>query len=244
MIDEAAVAAAVKIPGVDEPKKAVVVAAPKSPVPELAPAPVPALSSTTPSAAAPEEPVAAPAVVAPAPEPVVVTAPAPEPPAATTSSLPKPPPPPPPQSAAVSLPSTELDLPAGLSAPLIGGGLLAAFAAATFAMRQNVDEEKAAAAPAPAASAPAPAPASPASTDDLSIPYDAAARLAYDAWRAEFNKGDFDASKYETFKTNYETVTVANVSEKKKAQDTGGTAKTYALNEDGDQPGGADKVLG
>lgn len=117
---------------------------------------------------------------------------------------------------------------------------MAAFAAVTFAMRQNVDEETAAAAGATTSVSSTTTGA----TSDLSIPYDAAARLAYDEWRAKFNKGAFDASKYETFKTNYEAVTVANVTEKKKAKDTGSTtAKSYALDEAGDQPGGADKVL-
>jgi hypothetical protein len=54
---------------------------------------------------------------------------------------------------------------------------------------------------------------------DVSIPYDAAARLAYDQWRADFNKGDFDATRFQIFKDNYEIITVANVKAKKKARD-------------------------
>ena len=70
---------------------------------------------------------------------------------------------------------------------------------------------------------------------DVSIPYDAAARLAYDQWRAEYNKGDFDAARYETFKTNYETITVANVSAKKKAREEGTVSLSLlTLNEFGD----------
>lgn len=56
---------------------------------------------------------------------------------------------------------------------------------------------------------------------DVSIPYDAAARLAYDQWRDEFLKGDFDPVRYEAFKANYEAIAVLNVSSKKKARDEG-----------------------
>ena len=70
---------------------------------------------------------------------------------------------------------------------------------------------------------------------DVSVPYDAAARLAYDQWRAEYNKGDFDTARYETFKTNYETITVANVSAKKKAREEGTVSLSLlTLNEFGD----------
>jgi len=70
---------------------------------------------------------------------------------------------------------------------------------------------------------------------DISIPYDSAARLAYDEWRAKFNKGDFDAKRYEHFKANYEQITVANVSAKKKARDEGTEATALmTLNEYGD----------
>lgn len=66
---------------------------------------------------------------------------------------------------------------------------------------------------------------------DVSIPYDAAARLEYDAWRETYGKGDFDAAKYEAFKTNYEMIAVANVVAKKEARESGITAKKYNLNE-------------
>lgn len=70
---------------------------------------------------------------------------------------------------------------------------------------------------------------------DVSIPYDAAARLAYDEWRAQFNKGAFDPKRYEKFKTNYETIAVANVVAKKRARE-GGTVSLslMTLNEFGD----------
>lgn len=70
---------------------------------------------------------------------------------------------------------------------------------------------------------------------DLSIPYDAAARLAYDEWRTTYGKGDFDPTRYENFKNNYETITVANIVAKKKARDEGGSEPTLlTLNEYGD----------
>jgi hypothetical protein len=56
-------------------------------------------------------------------------------------------------------------------------------------------------------------------TSDVSIPYDAAARLAYDQWRKQFNKGAFDENRYAAFQQNYETITVANVVAKKDARD-------------------------
>merc|ERR1712151_220899 len=65
-------------------------------------------------------------------------------------------------------------------------------------------------------SEPAPAPKA---TIDVSIPYDSAARLAYDEWRGKYGKGDFDAKKYEFFKQNYEAVVVANVKSAKDRRD-------------------------
>jgi hypothetical protein len=72
-------------------------------------------------------------------------------------------------------------------------------------------------------------------TTDVSVPYDAAARLAYDEWRGQYNKGDFDAARYEIFKSNYEAISVANVSAKKKAREEGsGDPTLLTLNEYGD----------
>lgn len=60
------------------------------------------------------------------------------------------------------------------------------------------------------------------STDtDVSIDYDAAAKLAYDQWRAVNDKGDFNEQKYSVFKSNYEAITIANVKAAKKARDEG-----------------------
>ncbi len=71
---------------------------------------------------------------------------------------------------------------------------------------------------------------------DISVPYDAAARLAYDEWRAQFNKGGFNEKRYQNFKTNYEAVTIANVAAKKRARDSKADSPIplMTLNEFGD----------
>lgn len=70
---------------------------------------------------------------------------------------------------------------------------------------------------------------------DLTIPYDAAARLAYDTWREKYDKGAFNEGRYEVFKSNYEAITVANVVAKKKAREENGEAPALmTLNEFGD----------
>lgn len=69
---------------------------------------------------------------------------------------------------------------------------------------------------------------------DVSVPYDAAARLAYDEWRVQFDKGAFDQKRYEAFKANYEAIAVANVSAKKAARESGGEPKLLSLNQYGD----------
>lgn len=70
---------------------------------------------------------------------------------------------------------------------------------------------------------------------DVQVPYDAAARLAYDEWRAKYDKGDFDQSRYQVFKNNYEAITVANVVAKKKAREEDLEAPALmTLNEFGD----------
>jgi hypothetical protein len=71
---------------------------------------------------------------------------------------------------------------------------------------------------------------------DISIPYDAAARLAYDDWRAAFSKGAFDETRFQNFKKNYEAITVANVVAKKNARESGESKPTplMTLNEYGD----------
>lgn len=69
---------------------------------------------------------------------------------------------------------------------------------------------------------------------DVSVEYDSAARLAYKDWCGKFNKEASD-ERFETFKANYEAITVANVSAAKKARDEGGDRpKDLELNEFGD----------
>ncbi|KAL7559773.1 hypothetical protein ACA910_003333 [Epithemia clementina (nom. ined.)] len=115
----------------------------------------------------------------------------------------------------LELPSLELpsvELPAGLDGdllPIVGGAVLVLAAVAALAAGGGGDEEAAAAA---AVSAPAAAPvaaaAAAADTVDLSIPYDAAARLAYEK---AGSPGD-----YETFKAKYEADAIAEVKAKQK----------------------------
>ena len=78
------------------------------------------------------------------------------------------------------------------------------------------------------------APAAAQDVTDVSIPYDAAARLAYNDWCNKFNKEPSD-EKFATFKSNYETITVANVVAAKESRDNGTErTKDLELNEYGD----------
>lgn len=59
-----------------------------------------------------------------------------------------------------------------------------------------------------------------AETTDVSIPYDAAAELAYSEWISKYGK-PYDEKRYEVFKSNYKAIAVMNVAAKKKARDSG-----------------------
>eukprot|EP00527_Entomoneis_sp_CCMP2396_P007706 CAMPEP_0198142566 /NCGR_PEP_ID=MMETSP1443-20131203/5330_1 /TAXON_ID=186043 /ORGANISM="Entomoneis sp., Strain CCMP2396" /LENGTH=891 /DNA_ID=CAMNT_0043805611 /DNA_START=110 /DNA_END=2785 /DNA_ORIENTATION=+ len=59
------------------------------------------------------------------------------------------------------------------------------------------------------------------SVTDVKIPYDAAARLSYDEWRDQFEKGNFNEDRFGIFKSNYEAITIANVVAKKVAREEG-----------------------
>eukprot|EP00980_Cylindrotheca_fusiformis_P000210 scaffold42_cov133-Cylindrotheca_fusiformis.AAC.7 len=48
-----------------------------------------------------------------------------------------------------------------------------------------------------------------------------ALRSAYDEWRAEYGKGEFDRARFETFKSNFRTLTIANISARDKALQEG-----------------------
>jgi len=70
-----------------------------------------------------------------------------------------------------------------------------------------------------------------AEVDSVSVPYDAAARLAYDEWCKTYDR-PFDPVRYEVFKDNYSAITVMNVSTKKAARESGDANPTLlALNE-------------
>lgn len=173
-----------KIPDIPAAKKE----QPKPKEPEPAtptPAPIPSatapigVSSSESTSPPPPEPVAS-------PPPKTAVAPAPAPSAAA---------------------STSIELPGDLPIPIIAGGALAAFAAATFAMRGDVDEREAAQSGG-GSSTSASAPATSSGGVDLSIPYDAAAKLAYE-------KSDKSMS-YDKFQEKYEADAVADVKAKQK----------------------------
>lgn len=114
-------------------------------------------------------------------------------------------------------PMDSIALPAmdDLPLPAIGVGVLAAFAAVTFAMRGSVDEREMSSSssssspPMDATAMQPPAPeAAAVVAADLSIPYDAAARLAYEQTNKSMN--------YETFRKKYETDAIADVKAKRK----------------------------
>jgi hypothetical protein len=54
---------------------------------------------------------------------------------------------------------------------------------------------------------------------DVSIPYDAAILMAYDAWRIEGDRGDFNEQIYKKFKATYITKAVAEATTKKAVRD-------------------------
>lgn len=66
---------------------------------------------------------------------------------------------------------------------------------------------------------------------DLTIEYDAAAKLAYTEWREQYGKGDFDSSRYDAFKANYEALTIANIIAAKEATASGEDYEMLDLNE-------------
>jgi hypothetical protein len=117
----------------------------------------------------------------------------------------------------------------------IAAGLAGAFAIGTYLMRgrnktnekvSNVSTTKQSSTPISASINP---------IDDVSIPYNSAALLAYDEWRHQFNKGTFDESKFEKFMANYEAITVKNVVAKKKAREQGASPQLSILSENADQ---------
>ena len=56
-------------------------------------------------------------------------------------------------------------------------------------------------------------------SEEVTFPYDdAAVRFAYDEWRIMFNKGEFDPIRFENFKSNFRTLTIANLKARKQAE--------------------------
>ena len=96
-----------------------------------------------------------------------------------------------------------------------------------------------------------------ATESDVSIPYDSAARLAYEGWCADFGK-PIDEARYKVFKENYSAITVMNVAAKKQARETGDenpsllalneyadcTAEEYEAIMNGEEPSSSGDVLG
>ena len=109
----------------------------------------------------------------------------------------------------ISMPEIDMSALGGggdLPLPLIAGGLVVLAGVAALVSGGGSDDAAEA-----TTSAPAPAPSA-GTTDDVSIPYDAAAKLAYE----EAGKpGDF-----ESFKAKYEADAAAEAAEKKKERDS------------------------
>jgi hypothetical protein len=72
--------------------------------------------------------------------------------------------------------------------------------------------------------------------EEISFPYDESViKFAYDEWRVVFNKGAVDPVRYENYKTNYKTLTDANLTAKQNAEKQGTPAPNWmSLNEFGD----------
>jgi hypothetical protein len=126
--------------------------------------------------------------------------------------------------------------------PAIAVGLLASLAVGTFAMRgrSEVLEEKSAGGDNVVVTSPVvvvvvvPNVVEGLSSSDVSIPYDALARIEYDKWRQLHDKGSFDEAKYAKFKIQYETITSMNMAAKKIARDTGTSPQLQTLSANAD----------
>jgi hypothetical protein len=62
---------------------------------------------------------------------------------------------------------------------------------------------------------------------DISIPYDAAARLAYDKWREANDKGAFDGGGFGAFKEVYEEATIGMVTYKQMERSLAAQKRSY-----------------
>ena len=75
------------------------------------------------------------------------------------------------------------------------------------------------------------------SSVDVSIPYDAACRLAYEDWKVKYGKTTPPENdplsaeeRYQQFRISYDRVTIANIVAKKKVRDAGGFEEARTLN--------------
>lgn len=71
---------------------------------------------------------------------------------------------------------------------------------------------------------------------DVSVPYDATCRLAYEEWKAKFGKTEpreddplSAEERFQQFRISYERVTIANIAAKKKVRDAGGFEEARTL---------------
>ena len=71
---------------------------------------------------------------------------------------------------------------------------------------------------------------------DVSVPYDATCRLAYEEWKAKFDKTEpreddplSAEERFQQFRISYERVTIANIAAKKKVRDAGGFEEARTL---------------
>jgi len=74
------------------------------------------------------------------------------------------------------------------------------------------------------------------SSVDVSVPYDAACRFAYEEWKAKFDKMEpreddplSAEERFQQFRISYERVTIANIAAKKKVRDAGGFEEARTL---------------
>ena len=73
-------------------------------------------------------------------------------------------------------------------------------------------------------------------SDNSTIPDDGAILEAYDNWRREYNKGDFQQDRFDNFKVNYKTLMAANAASLRRARQKGNPepGSVMSLNEYGD----------
>ena len=111
---------------------------------------------------------------------------------------------------------SQLNVPPEALYVLIGTAFLGTFVAVAISATSGSQESATASSTAstPKKKTPPPAP-----KVDVSVPYDAAARLAYAAWKSAREDFQDSAEAYSRFKTMYEMTTVAQVTAKQRVRD-------------------------